>query len=275
MMKFYLSMDMEGVTALPDYTYVESEELNYERGRRLMTQDANAIITSAFQEGAENLLVNDSHSKMNNLIAEELHEDAWLITGGVKAYSMVEGLDASYTGAFFAGYHARAGQKGVMSHAMTFDVRSMWINDTEIGELGFNAYVAGYHGVPVLMVAGDDCACKEAEALIPNVVTAAVKESLTRSAVKTLHPKKAQALLKEKTREAIANRANVQPLSPPEAPILRIDFTNYGQAELAAMMPGCSIEEGSTIVRYQAKDILEAYRAMLVMVELAAQAKFC
>ncbi|WP_033541879.1 M55 family metallopeptidase [Planococcus sp. CAU13] len=273
-MKFYLSMDMEGVTALPDYTYVDSSEHNYERGRRLMTQDANAIIEGAFTHGANEFLVNDSHSKMNNLIAEELHEDALLITGGVKAYSMVEGLDASYDGAFFAGYHARAGQKGVMSHAMIFGVRSMWINDTEIGELGLNAYVAGHYGVPILMVAGDDCACREAEALIPNIVTAAVKESLTRSAVKTLHPKKAQALLREKTKQAIENRANVKPLTPPESPVLKIEFTNFGQAELAAMMPGCTIEEGTTIVRYEAKDILEAYRAMLVMVELAAQSQF-
>ena len=275
MVKFYLSMDMEGVTALPDYTYVDSREHNYERGRRLMTQDANAIIQGAFEHGATGFVINDSHSKMNNLIAEDLHEDAELITGGVKVLSMVEGLDASYDGAFFAGYHARAGQKGVMSHAMIFAVRTMWINEVEVGELGFNAYVAGHFGVPVLLVAGDDCACREAEALIPNVVTAAVKESLTRSAVKTLHPKKAQQLLKDKTKEAIGNRGNVDPLVPPESPLLRIEFTNYGEAELAAMMPGCEIEEGTTIVRFQAKDIIEAYRAMLVMVELAMQAKFC
>lgn len=274
-MKLYLSMDMEGVTALPDYTYVDSNENNYERGRRLMTGDANAIIHSAFDHGATEFLVNDSHSKMNNLIAEDLHEEAFLITGGVKAFSMVEGLDATYDGAFFAGYHARAGQKGVMSHAMVFAVRSMWINEVEVGELGMNAYVAGYYGVPILMVAGDDCACREAEALIPNIVTAAVKESLTRSAVKTLHPKKAQQLLREKTKLAIENKANVQPLVPPDAPVLRMEFTNYGEAELAAMMPGCEIEAGTTIVRYHAKDIVEAYRAMLVMTELAMQAKFC
>lgn len=274
-MKFYLSMDMEGVTALPDYTYVDSAEPNYERGRRLMTEDANAIITSAFAHGANEFVVNDSHSKMNNLIAEELHEEALLITGGVKAFSMMQGLDASYDGVFFAGYHARAGQKGVMSHSMIFGVRSMWINETEIGELGFNAYVAGYFGVPVLLVAGDDCACREAKALIPNVMTAAVKESITRSAVKTLHPKKAQSLLARQTAAAIDNRGLVKPLVPPANPLLRIEFTNYGEAELAAMMPGCEIEEGSTIVRFQAKDIREAYRAMLVMTELAMHAKFC
>lgn len=273
-MKFYLSMDMEGVTALPDYTYVDSSEHNYEWGRRLMTQDANAVIEGAFGSGAVEFTVNDSHSKMNNLIAEDLHEEAMLITGGVKALSMVEGLDATYDGAFFAGYHARAGQKGVMSHAMIFGVRSMWINEVEVGELGLNAYVAGHFGVPVLMVAGDDCACREAEALIPNIVTAAVKESITRSAVKALHPKKAQALLRTKTAEAIRNRERILPLVPPESPELKIEFTNYGEAELAALMPGTDLIPGTTVVRFQAKDILEAYRAMLVMIELALQAKF-
>lgn len=274
-MKFYLSMDMEGVTALPDYTYVDAKEKNYERGRRLMTADANAIIRGSVDAGAGEFLVNDSHSKMNNLIAEDLHEKAELITGGVKAYSMVEGLDSSFTGAFFAGYHARAGQKGVMAHSMVFAVRSMWINEVEIGELGFNAYVAGHYGVPVLLVAGDDCACKEAEALIPNVTTVAVKQSLTRSAVQTLHPKKAQQLLQAQTVRAIENQENVKPLVPPDKPLLKIEFTNYGEAELAAMMPGCELQKETTIVHFQAKDILEAYRAMLVMTELAMQAKFC
>ena len=151
----------------------------------------------------------------------------------------------------------------------------MYINDVVIGELGLNAYVAGYYGVPVIMVAGDDGACREAEALIPGIITAAVKQSISRSAVKTLHPQKSQALLKEKVAEAIKKREEILPLIPPEQPVLKIEFTNYGQAEWAALMPGCEIIEGTTIVKFEAKDILEAYRAMLVMVELAMQTKFC
>ncbi|MDX1771985.1 MAG: aminopeptidase, partial [Planococcaceae bacterium] len=56
---------------------------------------------------------------------------------------------------------------------------------------------------------------------------------------------------------------------------LRIEFNNYGQAEWAALMPGTEIENGTTIVKFEAKDILEAYRAMLVQVELAMQTTFC
>lgn len=274
-MKLFLSVDMEGITGLPDYTFVDSSKHNYERARRIMTQEANAIIEGALSKGVKEVLVNDSHSKMNNILVEELHPEASLITGEVKPYSMVQSLDETFIGAVFAGYHSRAGQPGVMSHSMIFGVRNMYINDVVIGELGFNAYVAGYYNVPVIMVAGDDGACKEAEGLIPNVETAVVKESISRSAVKTLHPQKTQVLLKEKIAEAISKRDQIKPLTPPKNPELRIEFTNYGQAEWAALMPGCEIIEGTTIVRFKAKDILEAYRAMLVMVELAMQAKFC
>ncbi|MET1012950.1 MAG: M55 family metallopeptidase, partial [Paenisporosarcina sp.] len=252
-----------------------SSKHNYERGRRIMTNEANAIIEGLLLKGATDILVNDSHSKMNNLLVEELHPEATLITGAVKPYSMVQSLDRTYEGAIFAGYHSRAGQPGVMSHSMTFGVRNMYINDVVIGELGFNAYVAGHFGVPVILVAGDDGACREAVALIPNITTVAVKESITRQAIKTLHPKKSQALLREQVQKAVDNRHLVKPLTPPENPTLRIEFNNYGQAEWAALMPGAEIESGTTIVKFEAKDILEAYRAMLVQVELAMQTTFC
>ncbi|MFI8687090.1 M55 family metallopeptidase [Rossellomorea sp. NPDC077527] len=274
-MNVYLSVDMEGITGLVDHTHVSSNKHNYERGRIIMTDEANAVVTSAFDLGCKEVVVNDSHSQMNNLLIEKLHPETKLISGGVKPYSMVQGLDETFNGAFFVGYHARASMKGVMSHSMIFGVRNMYINDVAVGELGFNAYVAGHYGVPVLLVAGDDQAALEAEALIPNVTTAVVKETISRSVAKSLTPERSALLLKQKTEEAIHNMQNVEPLIPPEHPLLCIEFANYGQAEWASLMPGTIHEEGTTKVKFKAKDILEAYRAMLVMTELAMRTTFC
>ena len=124
------------------------------------------------------------------------------------------------------------------------------------------------------MAAGDSEAAAEAEELIPNVTTAAVKETVSRSAVKCLTPEKAGRLLRERMAYAIQNRGQVKPLTPPDRPVLRIEFANYGQAEWASLMPGAEIEPQTTTVRYQAKDILEAYQAMLVMTELAMRTTF-
>ncbi len=67
----------------------------------------------------------------------------------------------------------------------------------------------------------------------------------------------------------------MRPLTPPDRPFLAIEFTNYGEAEWANLMPGTEMVPGTTIVRFQAKDILEAYQAMLVMTELAMRTTFC
>ncbi|MEH7178433.1 M55 family metallopeptidase [Neobacillus vireti] len=274
-MRLYVSVDMEGITGLVDHTHVDSNKHNYERSRIIMTDETNHVVATAFEQKWKEVVVNDSHSKMNNLLIERLHPETQLITGDVKPFSMVQGLDETFDGAIFVGYHARASLKGVMSHSMIFGVRNMYINDVAVGELGFNAYVAGYFDVPVLMVAGDDGAANEAEKLIPNVTTAIVKESISRSAAKSLTPIKAGQLLREKTAFAFRNKDTVKPLTPPDRPMLGIEFANYGQAEWANLMPGTEIVPGTTIVRFQAKNILEAYQAMLVMTELAMRTTFC
>ncbi|WP_047981145.1 M55 family metallopeptidase [Ornithinibacillus contaminans] len=273
-MKLYLSVDMEGITGLPDYTYVSSSQHNYERARKIMTDETNYILDTAFKTGAKEVLVNDSHSKMNNILIDQLHPEAQLITGDVKTYSMVQGLDDSFDGAMFIGYHARAGMPGVMSHSMIHAVRNFYINDQQIGELGMNALLAGYFGVPVLLVSGDDETAKEAEELIPNVTTVVVKEAISRSAAKSLTPKKAGELLQQKVTQALENKQNAQPLIPPDNPTLKIEFANYGNAEWASLMPGAEIIPKTTIVKYEAKDMLEAYRALLVMIELALNTKY-
>src|SRR2546427_3830337 len=51
------------------------------------------------------------------------------------------------------------------------------VNGTEVGETGINAYFAGHHGVPVVLVTGDRAVTVEAKAVLPNVHTVAVKDA--------------------------------------------------------------------------------------------------
>src|SRR5699024_11355858 len=61
-----------------------SDLQHYERACRIMTGEANAIIEGALDHGASDILVNDSHSSMTNLLVDELHPEATIITGGNK-----------------------------------------------------------------------------------------------------------------------------------------------------------------------------------------------
>ena len=46
----------------------------------------------------------------------------------------------------------------------------MWLNDELIGEIGMEARLASYFKLPTILVGGDVAACREAKALLPDVV---------------------------------------------------------------------------------------------------------
>lgn len=62
-----------------------------------MTDEANAAVEGALTAGAASVVVNYSHCHMRNLLAEELHPAAELVSGGPKLLSMMEGVDQTST----------------------------------------------------------------------------------------------------------------------------------------------------------------------------------
>jgi len=52
-----------------------------------------------------------------------------------------------------------------------------------IGKIGLDAYWAEYHGVPIIMVVGDDMASAEAKSLNPEIETAIDKQGLSQLSV--------------------------------------------------------------------------------------------
>ena len=119
-MKVYISADMEGTGGVVHSNQTESSHPEYERARKLMIGEVNAAVEGALKGGAKTVLVNDSHAGMRNLLIEEMHPEAVLLSGSPKPYSMMSGLDAGFDAVFFTGYHARAGSSfGNLDHINT------------------------------------------------------------------------------------------------------------------------------------------------------------
>jgi len=154
--KVFISVDMEGVSGITDPEDVLPDGADYQRGRVFMTGDANAAILGAYDAGADEVLVNDSHWVMRNLLLEQLDSRARTIKGFHKSLCMVQGLDASYDGAVFVGYHACAGTEGgVLNHTLLGkEIQNVYLNGEPTGETRLNAAYAGHFGVPALAVAG-------------------------------------------------------------------------------------------------------------------------
>ncbi|MEW6244133.1 MAG: M55 family metallopeptidase [Bacillota bacterium] len=270
-MRIYISADMEGVSGVVSWDQTGSEGRGeYERARHLMTQEVNAAIEGAFRGGATYVLVNDSHNNMRNILIEQLDPRADLITGSPKPYGMMQGLDSTFHGCMFVGYHAMAGAPGVLSHTYAGSVLQYIINDQVMGETGMNAYFAGEMGVPVLFVSGDAAVAREAEALIPHVRTAQVKEAIGRSAARCMPPQRARALIQEAAAEAVSLIGTVKPLIASRPVELALRFTTAGQARAANLMPG-TVPLDELTLSFTAQTYTDAFRAARAMISLAAR----
>ena len=271
-MKVFISVDMEGVSGITDPEDVLPDGADYQRGRVFMTGDANAAILGAYDGGADEVLVNDSHWIMRNLLLERLDPRARTIKGFHKSLCMVQGLDASYDGAVFVGYHACAGTEGgVLNHTLLGkEIQNVYLNGEPTGETRLNAAYAGHFGVPVLVVAGDAAVGAEAERFLDGVQTVAVKDGIDKFSANCLHPEVAQARIREATARAVAARSSVTPyvLSSPYR--LGIEWNSTTIAATCAMIPGVGLT-GSRSVEFVTDDYPELMRVLVVMLLLGMQ----
>ena len=270
-MKVFVSADLEGVAGVVHEEHVARDGREHDRARKLMTQEVNAAVEGALEAGATEILVNDSHGTMRNIIPEELHEAAELITGSPKPLSMMQGIDNTFDAAFFVGYHAMpSGFPSVMGHTyygrIVYNVR---VKNKTMGETGINAAVAGYYNVPVVLITGDETVTKEAIELLGNVETVAVKKAVGRYAAQCLTPVKARKLIKEAASKALKRIDEFKPfkLEPPIT--FEIDFINTGMAEMAMLIPGAK-QITSRTVAYASNDLIEAFKTFKAMTALAS-----
>ena len=187
-MKLYISSDMEGVAGVCAWEQVDARtpHPDFAIYRRYYTQEVTNAIEGARAAGATEVLVNDSHGPMRNLLLDELPSDVRVIFGNRKPFSMVQDADRGFDGAFFIGYHGAAGDAdAVLCHTYTpsviYEVR---INDVRCSEATLNAGLLGYYGVSLLLVTGDRTTVDGVRAQMPWVHGVVVKESIGNFAAK-------------------------------------------------------------------------------------------
>ena len=123
-MKIYISVDIEGISGVTNWGFTHEGGYNYERARRFMTEEVNAVIRGAKKAGAEEILVNDSHGPMTSILIEELDEDVVLISGNKKILGMMEGIDNTFDAVMLIGYHGRHNTSGILAHSYNGSVVS-------------------------------------------------------------------------------------------------------------------------------------------------------
>jgi len=268
-LKIFISCDIEGISGIVSAEQTSPQGKDYGRARELMTSEVNAVVEGALSAGATEIVVNDSHGSMTNLLLEKIHPGATLITGSPKPLSMMQGIDSTFQAAIFVGYHSRMGTHGVLSHTISgATVANIWVNDILVGETGINAGLAGYFGVPVVLVTGDDVLCKEARELLPHVHTAAVKYAVNRNSARCLPPERVKEVLAEATKEALKDVSRARPWLPSSPVTFKIEFKDAGLQANAARMPHVKEIDPCTL-SFAGDDYLTAFMGLRSMIALA------
>lgn len=270
-MKLHISADFEGVSGVVDIHHCNPGNPEFEWARRLWIQQINAVAEGAFAAGADEVVVNEAHSAMNYMLPELLHPRVSYISGYIKNDNQMEGLNQSFTGSALLG-HARAGTAGgVLNHSYVMrDVVGIRLNGEPIGELGLNAYWAGFHGVPLILVVGDDKTAAEARALIPQIEAAVVKRGLSQFTAHHLPVGEANQLIAEVAERAFRRAAagEIPALKPPSPLSLEMDFTLSAIAHLCSFIPGVERVDART-VRYTTDDYLQLMHMRILWTNLA------
>ena len=184
--RILISADMEGATGVTTTDDVTPGTHAWRRFRTLLTADVNACVAGLADGGATDILVNEAHSTQRNILIEDLDPRATLLTGRHKPLSMMQGIDTGMDGVVFLGYHTGAGAPGVLAHTyLENSITEVRLDGAPASEGHLNAALAAEHGVPVLLITGDDHTC--AEPYARDTPTAVVKHAISRYAA-ICHP---------------------------------------------------------------------------------------
>lgn len=275
-MRVFISADMEGISGIATPADVVTGESAYEKGQALMHGDVNAAIEGALAGGAEEIVVNDSHSSMTNLERGELHEAARLIRGNTKPRSMMQGVETDHDVAMFVGYHAKAGTAGaVLNHTFIghelLDVR---INGESAGEMGWNARLANRLGVPVGLVTGDDKTTAEAMDELGDAETVTVKDGIDRFTADCKPPAETTSSIHDAAVRAVERAAAGEFDQPAiEEPVtIETDWSATNHAHRAGQVPGIERVDDRT-TQLTAGEYPTAYEMTVAMLRAGADAR--
>lgn len=265
-LRIYISADMEGVVGAVTGEQLGPDGFEYQRFRQFMTNEVNAAIGAARLAGATEFLVSDSHGNGQNLLIEQLPADVTVIRSWPRPLGMMEGIDASFDGVIFIGYHAStANTRGVRAHTMSSaSITSLRLNGIEMTEGSMNAAIAGHFGVPVILVTGDDAAVAENQVIIGDIEGAIVKWAKGFHSAETLTPEAAYEEIRTRTASAISRIDDFQPYVL-ETPIeLELSLKNYMPIETLAYLPNVEKVNSHTI-RFIGQDMIEISKFLRVV----------
>ena len=267
-LKIYISADMEGVAGAVTGDQLSPGGFEYEAFREFMTGEVNAAIDAARAAGATEILVSDSHGNGQNLLIDKMPNDVMIVRSWPRDLSMMEGIDETFDGVIFIGYHAStSNSRGVRAHTMSSaNVTELRLNGKTMSEGSMNAAIAGHFGVQVIMISGDDVAVAETQVIVGDMEGAVVKWAKGFHSAQTMTPEAAREVIRTRAASAVSRIGEFEPYVL-ETPIeVELSLKHYQPVELLAYLNNVERVDSHTI-RYMADDIIDATKFLTFVLD--------
>lgn len=262
-MKIYISADIEGTTGIVNWneTKLENQFSNYFRAQ--MTREVNAACEGAIEAGADEILVKDAHDSARNIDPSKLPERVKIFRGWAKnPLVMMAGLDESFDGVIFTGYHSAGSTNGnPLAHTMEPDLEYIKINGEYASEFLINAYIAAYFKVPVLFLSGDKMLCESVKNLNENIKTVAVSEGVGNGSI-SVNPDLAVKKIKEGVCQAAGDDLSKYMVNLPEDFKVEVKYREHYKAYMGGFYPGAK-QTGTKTIEYQSSDYMDVLKFFL------------
>lgn len=269
-MKVLISADMEGATGVTCADDVRPGAPAWQMCRQFLVGDVNAAIRGFFDAGASEVIVNEAHAAMRNLVLEQVDPRVDVIVGSDKPFGMMEGIDRGIDAVALVGYHAAAGEPGILSHTyLAGGLVSVRLNGDLGSEGRMSALLAAEEGVPVILVTGDDVACADAADYAPDAVRVIVKTAIGRFAAACHPPSMTSLAIRDGAASALAELP--RPASSPKSFTYEIEFVGTNAAAVASLIPGVDRITPRS-VRFTLPTMSAAIRCFAAVTTLAAGA---
>ena len=268
-MKVLISADGEGVSGITSSEELVRGKSDYARFQHLMTADVNAAVDGAFAGGASEVVVNDSHWGMNNILIEELDPRADLVRGFHKPLCMMQGVEDDVDTIFCVGYHAKVGHSdGVANETMIGrEMVEIRLNGRPVGELDINATLAAHYGRSISLVTGDDAFVAEARQALGEVEASITKYALDRWTARCIGLERSRASIRAAAERAVRRAGDFRPPSLTLPITYEVEFTSTSEALMGALVPGAE-RTRPRVVSYTGTDALTAWRGLFSVILL-------
>jgi len=259
----FISFDIEGISGISSWNEVVKNALSLQDYRKIATEEVNAAIRGIKKNHTNigEILVCDSHARGENLVISDLESGAVIIKGSPRRFYMVEGINRKFNILFCLGYHSMAGsQRGGMDHSYSSSViYNIKINGQYVGETEINAAVAGYYGVPLGFVSGDDVLAKEVQRFFGKKVEVVItKYGISRFSAKCRLPSDVYSEIEIKAARAVSKCSTLKPFQFKTPLRAEFDLMTSVMGDMVEPLPGVKRISARTCT-YVAQNILEFY----------------